>query len=338
MPKEVPHRHQIRTPSHQPGGKGMPEVSELEAGDLGLGAGATERRIEAPGSLSLAYGKDPLSRRPARAASSSSSSAGDWTSVAAVPDSAGATYCDVAADPLGINVYYVWDQGGEIWWGLGSTSPDNEPPTAEFVFSPSTGIYPVEVTFDASTSQDPDGDIVSYSWDFGDSGRAGGVFVKHTYERWGTFVVRLVLRDNEGATGVKTHNIEILRLFQPLNIRWETKIDESLLQSRRVALVTWSKNPANDALGVQIVFYRVYRKKLGESDTAYLFCGEVTAGVYQFLDTDIGKDDVYLYTVTALDSQGHESPILDKQGSSVVREKRRGFPATIKRGATADRH
>lgn len=216
--------------------------------------------------------------------------------------------------------------------------PDNEPPVAEFEFTPTTAIFPAEITFDASLSRDPDGDIVSYSWDFGDGGRAGGVLVKHTYDRGGTFVVRLVVQDNVGATGVKTHNIEILWLFQPLNIRWEIKIDESLFQSRRVALVTWSQNPANDALGVQIVLYRVYRKKPGQSDAAYLLCGEVTAGVYKFLDTNIGKDDVYVYTVTARDSQGHESPIVDKQASSVALEKRRASPAATKRSRLADRN
>jgi PKD repeat protein len=220
----------------------------------------------------------------------------------------------------------------------GPVPPDNEPPMAEFEFTPTTAIFPAEITFNASSSRDPDGDIVSYSWDFGDGGRAGGVLVSHTYDRGGTFVVRLVVRDNAGATGVRTHNIEILWLFQPLNIRWETKIDESLLQSRRVTLVTWSQNPANDALGVQIVLYRVYRKKPGQSDAAYLLCGEVTAGVYKFLDTDIGRDDVYVYTVTARDSQGHESPIVDEQAPSVALEKRRGSPATIKRGAPADSH
>ena len=266
---------------------------------------------------------------------------GDWTNVAAVPDSAGATYCDVAVDPTGIPIFYVWDQGGEIWCNMGQSGPvppDNEPPAAEFEFTPTTAIFPAEITFNASSSRDPDGDIVSYSWDFGDGGRVGGVLVNHTYDRWGTFVVRLVVRDNGGATGVKTHNIEILRLFQPLNIRWETKIDESLFQSRRVTLVTWSQNPANDALGVRIDFYRVYRKKPGESEAAYLLCGEVTAGVYKFLDANIGKDDVYVYAVTARDSQGHESPIVDGQGVSIIREKRRGSTATIKRGALSDRH
>jgi hypothetical protein len=265
----------------------------------------------------------------------------NWTGVNAVPDSAGVTYCDVAVDPLGVDVYYVWDQGGEIWCNMGRTGsapPDNDPPTAEFEFSPTTGIYPAEITFDASSSEDPDGSIASYSWDFGDGGRDVGMVVRHTYDRWGTFAVRLAVRDNAGATGVKIHNIEILRLFQPLNIRWVTQLDESLLLSRNVAQVTWSKNPANDALGVVITLYRIYRKKADESDAAYLLYGEVTGSVYSFLDTDIGKNNVYVYTVTACDSQGHESPIVGGQGSSTTFERRRASPFPIKRGRLTDRN
>jgi PKD repeat protein len=214
----------------------------------------------------------------------------------------------------------------------GSVPRDNDPPTAEFVYSPSTGIYPVEITFDASSSKDPDGSIASYSWDFGDGGQGSGMVVKHLYERWGTFAVRLAVRDNGGATGVKTLNIEISRLFQPLNIRWVTQRDESLFQSRNVNQVTWAQNPANDALGVQITLYRIYRKKAGESDAAYRFNGEVTGSVYEFLDTDTDKNNEYAYTVTSCDGQGHESPIVGGQGSSVTFEKRRASPFAIKRG------
>jgi len=263
---------------------------------------------------------------------------GSWTGVIAVPDSAGVTYCDVAADPFGFNVYYVWDQGGEVWCDTGSAPPDNDPPTAEFVFSPATGVCPVEVTFDGSSSEDPDGSIVAYIWDFGDGGKDSGAVVKHTYQSWGTFEVTLVVRDNVGATGVKTHSIEILRLFSPLNIRWVTKIDESLLQSRKVNQVTWAKNPANDDIGVQIAQYRVYRKKSGEGDDAYVLCAETTASVYKYLDTSVGKNDVYVYTVTVRDSLGHESPIVGGQGSSSSFEKRRVSPAAIKRGRPADRN
>jgi hypothetical protein len=259
---------------------------------------------------------------------------GIWTGVKSVPESAGVTYCDVASDRLGIDIYYVWDQGGEIWCNMGQTgaSPrDNDPPTAEFVFSPATGIYPVDITFDASSSEDPDGSIVSYSWDFGDGAQGGGMVVTHTYNSAGTFEARLVVRDNDGATGVKTLNVEILHLYQPLNIRWVTQLDESLLQSRKVTQVTWSRNPDNDALGVSIAMYRIYRKKSGESDAAYQLCGEVAGSVYSFLDTDTGKDNGFVYSVTARDSLGHESPIAAGQGSSLTLEKRRITPSADKR-------
>jgi PKD repeat protein len=264
-----------------------------------------------------------------------------WTGVSAVPDSAGVTYCDVAVDPLGIDLYYVWDQGGEIWCNMGQTGSvpqNNDPPTAEFDFSPSTGIYPAEITFDASSSRDPDGSISSYSWDFGDGSLGSGMVVKHTYDRSGTFAVRLAVRDNGGATGVKTRNIEILGLFPPLNIRWVTKLDQSLLLSRNVNQVTWAQNPANDAYGVQITLYRIYRKKAEESDAAFRLCGEVTGSVYAFLDTDVDKNNVYVYSVTASDNQGHESPIVGGQGFSTAFEKRRASPFTVKRGRLTDRN
>jgi PKD repeat protein len=265
---------------------------------------------------------------------------GVWTGPMPVPGSAHATYCDVAADPFGASIFYVWDGLGEIWCNMGrtGTEPDNEPPTAEFVFSPTTGVCPVEITFDASSCQDPDGTIASYSWDFGDGGRGGGAIVTHTYTNSGTYMVSLVVRDNLGSSAVKTQSIEILRLSQPLNIRWEFKLDESLLHSRKIAQVTWSENPANNIAGVQVAAYRVYRREVGQSPTDYELCGEVAASVFKFLDKDIAPTDVYVYTVTTRDAQGHESPILGGQQFPLGVEKRRPTASIIKRVGLADRY
>jgi PKD repeat protein len=202
-----------------------------------------------------------------------------------------------------------------------------DPPVADFRFAPGTGIFPCEITFDGGASRDPDGTIVRYSWNFGDGGRGSGRVTKHTYTRWGTFSVGLTVLDNSGASGSKVRNIEILRLFQPLNIRWESHKDESLFQTRYVNSVTWERNPANDSLGVQIVLQRVWRKKAGEADLSFQPVGEVTGDVFSFIDKGAAGEESYVYTVTALDSLGHESPIVGGgSGPGLLQPDRRSLP------------
>ncbi|MCX5657854.1 MAG: PKD domain-containing protein [Candidatus Omnitrophica bacterium] len=56
----------------------------------------------------------------------------------------------------------------------------------------------VENIFDGSKSHDPDGDNLSYSWDFGDGTKAEGVKVKHAYTQSGTYNVTLTVKDGSG--------------------------------------------------------------------------------------------------------------------------------------------
>lgn len=245
---------------------------------------------------------------------------GGWSGDAILPNSAGCTFVDVATSPSQDKVYYVWDDVGknpfgtwEVWCNMGDTGeqppPGDEPPIPQFSFSPTTGLSPLEVTFDASASSDPDGTIVRYSWDFGDGSVALGQVVSHTYTKSGSFRFTLTVTDNLGARASKSAIITVLSLFKPLNIRWSTHADESLFQTSTVTEVTWERNPANDALGAQITLYRIYRKLSSENDSAYIAIGEVAGAMYRFIDRMMVANVSYTYAVTALDNQGHESPI-----------------------------
>lgn len=77
--------------------------------------------------------------------------------------------------------------------------PCNQRPNATFSHS----ITGLRVSFNASGSSDPDGSIVSYRWNFGDgqTSTSTSPTAVHFYNNEETFVVRLTVTDNEGATG-----------------------------------------------------------------------------------------------------------------------------------------
>lgn len=71
----------------------------------------------------------------------------------------------------------------------------NAAPVAEAGADLFVGLNDV-INFDASKSNDPDGSITSYAWDFGDGTTGTGVFIRHKYEQSGEYKVTLSIRDN----------------------------------------------------------------------------------------------------------------------------------------------
>jgi PKD repeat protein len=76
----------------------------------------------------------------------------------------------------------------------------NIAPNAVIYTDVTSGYVPLTVQFDASGSSDPDGDIVSYQWNFGDGESDIGEVVGHTFLTTGEYTVTLTVEDNEGAT------------------------------------------------------------------------------------------------------------------------------------------
>ncbi len=60
------------------------------------------------------------------------------------------------------------------------------------------------ITFDGSGSTDPEGNIASYAWDFGDGISGTGITVTHAYSTAGTYTVTLTVTDDGGLTDSDT--------------------------------------------------------------------------------------------------------------------------------------
>lgn len=68
---------------------------------------------------------------------------------------------------------------------------------ADTVLGTAVAGSPVEVRFSGSAA-DPDGGLVTYAWDFGDSGSSTEQEPLHSYTAWGVYPVTLTASDNDG--------------------------------------------------------------------------------------------------------------------------------------------
>lgn len=90
-----------------------------------------------------------------------------------------------------------------------SSSLINQSPSAQFISTIADNTAPLTITFDASLSNDNDGTVTSYNWDFGDGNSSAGDTTTHSYSTTGTYSVVLTITDNDGANDTTTRNIEI---------------------------------------------------------------------------------------------------------------------------------
>jgi pimeloyl-ACP methyl ester carboxylesterase len=74
----------------------------------------------------------------------------------------------------------------------------NRDPVAS-IGGPYSGQQGAKLRFDASGTTDPDGDALTFEWDFGDGAKAAGEVAEHAYAVTGLFTATLTVRDARGA-------------------------------------------------------------------------------------------------------------------------------------------
>ena len=92
-----------------------------------------------------------------------------------------------------------------------SVSRENQSPSARFTYSPGQPVPNEVVTFDGSNSFDPDGNIVSYRWDFNDDGFTDsyGRRTSRSFGSSGSFIVTLRVVDDDGASSRTSQTVRV---------------------------------------------------------------------------------------------------------------------------------
>ena len=114
---------------------------------------------------------------------------------------------------------HTYTAGGEVTVTLTVTDDEGEPGLTSQTFTVAANVAPVAAItpscdglvceFDAFSSSDTDGSIVSYAWTFGDGDTASGVAPANNYLFPGDYVVTLTVTDDDGATDVATSTLTV---------------------------------------------------------------------------------------------------------------------------------
>ncbi|WMS89119.1 PKD domain-containing protein [Pleionea litopenaei] len=95
------------------------------------------------------------------------------------------------------------------------------PPQADFAFSANE----LSVQF-SDQSQDADGSIDSYAWDFGDGSSSALASPSHTYSSAGTYNVSLTVTDNDGLTGSINKSVTVVNGGIAPNAAFSFSVDQ----------------------------------------------------------------------------------------------------------------
>jgi len=200
------------TPSHTYADNGSYTVTlTVTAVDGGLTNGATTAATVAnvaPVVSALANVTLHLGESYAAEGSFTDPGADTWTAMVNYGDGSGDQPLALTGTTFHLSHAYPAGQAGPFTVRVTVRDDDGDAGTAEATVTAEVNRAPVanagpaasgnegsDVAFDGRRSMDPDGNPLTYSWDFGDGSSGSGATPSHTYADNGTYVVKLTVSD-----------------------------------------------------------------------------------------------------------------------------------------------
>ncbi len=184
----------------------------------------------------------------------------------------------------------------------------NEPPHAEMSIIPVNPNASDEIVFDASMSSDSEGPILEYKWDFGDGSTKAGAKVTHIYKKNENYTVKLIVTDNDNATGERLFQIMVNNKIICNSLCWLEKGDRLFEQGEcDKAVQAYNKSYALDQSCAKALFGkgRAFFAK-GKYDEALLL---LTAAIELSPQHELSNSeyaDMWIYRANALKKLGRD--------------------------------
>ncbi len=174
----------------------------------------------------------------------------------------------------------------------------NKAPFAVMTAAPTSGVTPLNVSFDAGSSSDADGSIASYAWTFGDSATGSGVTTNHAYSAPGTYIARLTVTDNQGASNSATTTVQV-NAAPPALPTAPTNLVAGTVSKTQISLA-WTDNASNEA-GFKI------ERCSGANCTNFSQIATVGVNVRNFSNTGLKRNGTYQYRLRAFNASGNSA-------------------------------
>jgi PKD repeat protein len=113
-----------------------------------------------------------------------------------------------------VKVYVITGDSSDLINVTVTNASGNLPPTADFVYSPSSPYPSQTVEFDPTASSDPEGNVSQYRWDFDGDGTvdqttSSATNVTYTYADSGSYDVNLTVVDNASNTDTSIQTVTV---------------------------------------------------------------------------------------------------------------------------------
>jgi PKD repeat protein len=189
-------------------------------------------------------------------------------------------------------------RGGTNSAGTQATiSPAANGPPVAVAGGPYSGMAGIAVAFDGSGSSDPEGDPLSFSWDFGDGETGTGARPRHVYAAAGSFNVQLAVKDGHGGVGNASSTAAIAPIAippDPVTVAPQNPVNVVTSVNASTAFLYTGPNPIQTGVAPGTIEVRraaVVRGKVTDTSGASLSGVTVSVLDHPELGQTLSRDD-----------------------------------------------